>query len=112
MGTCTICLEDFTKDDKTVNLDGCNHEVHSHCFFEYANYEIKHHKSVGCPNCRHIVINIPEPVTEPVQPLPLTPPSVIVVQDPRQKQNHRVITAALCFILGVNILYLININSI
>jgi hypothetical protein len=95
MGTCTICLEDFTKDDKTVSLDGCNHEVHSHCFFEYANYEVKHHKSVGCPNCRHVVINVPE----------LAP--VIVVHQDNSSEHYKslkAITGAFCVFIGVSVI--------
>lgn len=59
--TCVICLEELrgkSPSSKTVQFDGCNHIMHSKCFFDHANYILKDSLQVLCPICRHVVINV------------------------------------------------------
>lgn len=107
--TCVICLEDLTAEDKTVHIDGCDHIVHSACFFAYAKYKLRGNDKVTCPMCRHIVIDIP--------PAPANQPSVeyrIVEdentrQDLEQERKRLKSVVTLCVVVfGLNALFLAN----
>ena len=49
---CTICLEDFKKDEKVVSLL-CKHIFHFFCLNDWLTQNIL---SPKCPNCNHFVI--------------------------------------------------------
>ena len=47
--TCSICLEDFKKQDKYIEFK-CEHIYHKECIKEWFK------KQNNCPNCRKIII--------------------------------------------------------
>lgn len=115
--TCVICLEDFCEDEKkskVTEFEGCDHVVHSKCFFEYANHKLTTTSTVGCPVCRHVVLNFTR--------LEASPPYIIVPPPPRRvdealirddEHGHtimqqRVIAVFIALVLGVNVFYLLN----
>lgn len=69
MDVCAICLEDM-ETGKTTSFEGCDHVVHSKCFFDYANTVLNtnaSHRTVSCPICRNAIITIrPVPAPPPV----------------------------------------------
>lgn len=54
--TCVICLDDMTTASKRVEFDGCNHSVHSSCFFAYTKKHLETHNRLLCPVCRTVVL--------------------------------------------------------
>ena len=46
---CSICLEEYIKNDKVVNLN-CNHDFHWECIKLWLN------ENNTCPQCREIII--------------------------------------------------------
>ena len=56
---CVICLDAIEKGlDNTISFSGCEHRIHSDCFFKYIQYTLKEKKQILCPTCRNVIINI------------------------------------------------------
>lgn len=84
---CVFCIEDFKSSDKTVDFVGCNHKVHSHCFFDYVNYRLSMNQPVSCPVCRKVIINIHcSPL--PYNPTPAMSPPPPILQNMTDNENN------------------------
>lgn len=56
---CSICLESIADKD-LMHVPGCKHIFHSHCFLSYIKHNVENGGGkVSCPQCRHVVIEIP-----------------------------------------------------
>lgn len=107
--TCVICLQDFTNEDKKVCMDGCDHIIHSKCFFEYVNYKLqKLQDQVACPICRNVVINIARDDNTPILSQALIPSVTTVDNDNNNRLRINRITILLFIGLGANVLYLLH----
>jgi hypothetical protein len=112
-------LDEFKNDDKKVCLEGCDHVVHSKCFFSYANYTLRTSTSVLCPICRHMVIKIDSNHTSRFPERPSFSNIVLVSQEiphtPTSQQvistRQRVLTGVVCTLLGLNLLYLMTTEA-
>lgn len=121
MDTCVICLDEFKNDDKKVCLEGCDHIVHSKCFFSYANYTLRTSSTVLCPICRHMVINIDSNPPTRFAELPSFSNIVLVSHDVsrgeqeslqrRINMRNRILTGVVCTVLGLNLLYLMTTET-
>jgi hypothetical protein len=49
---CTICMEDFEKEESLKSLKICGHYFHATCIREWLKADVK----ATCPNCRASVL--------------------------------------------------------
>ena len=49
---CSICLEDYKKNDKCVKLN-CNHIFHKKCLSDWFKNQISKSENLNCPLCRN-----------------------------------------------------------
>ena len=49
---CSICLEDYKKNDKCVKIN-CQHIFHKKCLYDWFKKQIDKSENLNCPLCRN-----------------------------------------------------------
>jgi hypothetical protein len=68
---CAICLDPITICEKKMEMPACQHVYHTHCFLEYMKRGAHSAHVVTCPECRHMVIELPPWTHAPCAPFPI-----------------------------------------
>lgn len=112
---CAICLDPLSNNEKKMEMPACQHVFHTQCFLDYMKRGAHSGSMVTCPECRHVVIELPTLLAStPAYVVPTTthvihPGRVIQSSDfnaPLPENVHRFVTGCAAFIFIVWMIFL------